>query len=359
MRTVVFRADASVASGTGHVMRCLALADELASAGWSALFICRRLEGHIGGYIQARGHELAWLDCDTALKREVSGAIADDAARTSRIIRDLGKPPALLVTDHYAIDAKWESLLRHDVVKIMAIDDLADRFHDADLLLDQNWLDETLDPYRDLVPAHCLTLLGPKYLLLRRNFYEARQTLRPRDGIIRRVLIFFGGSDPTQETEKALEAWSSFRHDLEADVVVGGANPRGSRVAELVSELKGVRMHVQTDNMAALIASADYGLGAGGVALWERCYLGLPSSVTVVAENQTYSTSEADRLGAVHSIGWHAFVTSSHYRAVLEEAMSKPGRLTAMSLKGMQLTDSRQEKTRSLVASEVLAVIER
>lgn len=340
-------------------MRCLALADEFASAGWRTLFICRQLEGHIGGYIQARGHELAWIDRTAALKREAPGDVEDDAARTSRIIRGFGNPPALLVTDHYAIDAKWESLLRGGAVTIMAIDDLADRCHDADLLLDQNWLDETRDPYRDLVPAHCLTLLGPKYLLLRRNFYETRQTLRPRDGIIRRVLIFFGGSDPTQETEKALEAWSSFKHDLEADVVVGGANPRGSRVAEMVSELKGVRLHVQTDNMAALIASADYGLGAGGVALWERCYLGLPSTVTIVADNQTYSAAEADRLGAARSVGWHASVTSSRYRAVLEEAMAEPGRLTAMGLKGMQLTDSRQEKTRSLVASEVLAAIER
>jgi UDP-2,4-diacetamido-2,4,6-trideoxy-beta-L-altropyranose hydrolase len=223
---IVFRTDASVEIGSGHLMRCLTLADQLRGDGTEVAFICRDLPGGMFDLLDARGYRNARLDLAATSPRLQH----DDARATIEALAQLF-PGGVdwLVVDQYELDAEWERLLRPLSRKLMVIDDLANRSHDCDLLLDQNYYRDLDSRYQGLVPEQCVTLLGPGYVLLRPEFTLARQRLRARDGIVRRILVFFGGSDPTNETEKVMAALRLLgRPDIDVDVVVGLANPSGT-----------------------------------------------------------------------------------------------------------------------------------
>lgn len=291
---VVFRTDASVQIGTGHVMRCLTLADELRGHGADVSFVCRDLPGNLFALIRSQGFGLEILPAPDAAE-----SWGEDAVEHARWLgvpwqRDATETRTLLahtdwlVVDHYALDARWEQSLRPYVQRIMVIDDLADRRHDCDLLLDQNLHADPERRYDQLVPEHCCKLLGPHYALLRPEFAEARRHLRSRDGTVRRILVSFGGTDPTNETMKALDAIAMLqRPDLTVDVVVGASNPKQASIRARCEAMSGVAFHRQVDTMAALMAKADLAIGAGGGTSWERCALGLPTLAYPVAHNQS------------------------------------------------------------------------
>jgi len=243
---VAIRTDSSAAIGTGHLYRCLTLADALRRNGASVCFISAELTGNLSVLPERQGFEVRRLPRPEGQggehaqpRRQVHWTgveWAEDASQTRAALADT---PRLdwLVVDHYAIDRRWESRLRTFAEKIMVIDDLADRPHDCDLLLDQNDLDPQGRRYAKLVPEGCRILLGPCFALLRREFIEARASLRARDGRIGRILVFFGGSDPTNQTGKGLEAIRMLgRRNFVVDVVVGEGNSHGDRIRRLCSE---------------------------------------------------------------------------------------------------------------------------
>ena len=297
---LIIRTDSSVQIGTGHVMRCLTLADELRWHGAEVVFVCREFTGNLRGYIEEKGYIVHCLpvsdapeqgdqNIETSLKHAawLGADWQTDVEQVKEIIKGLESPPGWLVVDHYALDERWERYLRPYVKKIMVIDDLADRAHDCDLLLDQNFYENLESRYDDLTSPQCKKLLGPKHALLRSEFKEARKNLRKRDGHVRRIMIFFGGSDPTNETTKALEAISMLnRPDIAVDVVVGSANPNKDKINKLCASITNVTYHCQVSNMAKLMADADLFIGGGGSTTWERCCLGLPGLIMAVASNQ-------------------------------------------------------------------------
>jgi len=296
-KNLIIRADASVQIGTGHVMRCLTLADELRRRGTEAVFICREFDGNLCGYVEEKGYVVHRLHVSNVPEQNIESGLKHaawlgavwqtDARQVERIIKDLGMPPDWLVMDHYALDERWEGYLRPYVKKIMAIDDLADRPHDCDILLDQNFYENLESRYDGLVPPSCKKLLGPKYALLRPEFREARKNLRKRDGHVKRIMIFFGGTDPSNETAKALEAIRLLnRPGIAVDVVVGNANPYKEQIKQLCSTKYNITYHCQVENMAQLMADADLFIGGGGSTTWERCCLGLPSLIISTAINQ-------------------------------------------------------------------------
>ena len=284
---VVFRADASVTVGTGHVMRCLTLAEALRKAGAEPAFICREFEGNLVGLIEARGfdvHVLPRLEPPTDPLTWTAAHPQEDAAQTASFLKERAD---WLVVDHYGLERRWENEMREHAGRLMVIDDLADRAHDCDLLLDQN---DLWNParYDALVPAHCRKLLGPAYALLRDEFRTAREAWPREVGETTRIFVFFGGTDPTNETPKALRAlrrWGEGK-TLDIDVVIGGGNPHRAEVEGLVNATPNALLHVQAGNMAELMARADLSVGAGGSTTWERFCLGLPSLVVTTATNQ-------------------------------------------------------------------------
>jgi UDP-2,4-diacetamido-2,4,6-trideoxy-beta-L-altropyranose hydrolase len=338
---IVIRTDSSLQMGSGHVMRCLTLADELRQ---------REHHGNMIGMIEGKGYPVVRLPQQEA----EYAANPDDVAHAAWLgvswyqgafdtIAAIGETkPGWLIVDHYAIDRRWEQMLRPHVGKVMVIDDLADRHHDCDLLLDQNLYEGMETRYDNLVPKSCQKLLGPKYALLRPEFAAARKNLRRRDGVVKRILVFFGGVDSTNETEKALHALQSISgRPFEVDVVVGGGNFNKERIQNFCAAYDNFHYYCQVDNMAELIAAADMAIGAGGATTWERCSLGLPSIVTVLAVNQKILAETGAKHGLFYYLGESATVTADNIADAIKVFSSSPLNLETYSTNGLATVDGK------------------
>ncbi|WP_409283806.1 UDP-2,4-diacetamido-2,4,6-trideoxy-beta-L-altropyranose hydrolase [Pseudomonas protegens] len=282
---VLIRADASPAIGSGHVARCLTLAQELRRQGASVAFACRRLSGHRLEALQAEGFQTFELPERYADEHPELGIEtplpwqADIAA----LQQALATEPAFdwVLVDHYGLDHQWQRAARQWAPRIAAIDDLANRRHAVDLLLDQNF-SGSAQAYAGLHDEHCRTLFGPHFALLRDEFRRPAIPVRPQP---RRVLVNFGGFDAAGQTHKAMLALADF-HQLQVDFVAGSGNPDWQAMQALAAERPHWRLHSYVKNFAALLAEADLCLGAGGGTSWERAVLGVPTLCITVAGNQ-------------------------------------------------------------------------
>ncbi|MGZ0087104.1 UDP-2,4-diacetamido-2,4,6-trideoxy-beta-L-altropyranose hydrolase [Caldibacillus thermoamylovorans] len=346
---ILFRVDSSFAIGTGHVMRCLTLARMLKEAGCAVYFAMRVGVGDLCDEVESRGFPVFRLTYDGPLSQEM------DAQWTIDVVRGFPQPIDWCIVDHYELDRRWEENVKAYVRRVMVIDDLANRPHECDILLDQNYYRQAQQRYHGLVPSSCRLFLGPKYLLLRPEFEEARQSAPIRNGQVRRLLLFFGGSDPTNETEKVLQALRDLHFTpVKVDVVVGKANPKRSKIQEMCLEMN-INYHCQINYIAELMAEADLSCGAGGVTMWERCFLGLPSIVTIVAKNQRQSVKDTAEYGAIWNLGWHGDVKVSDYADILNRAISSPDELAYMSEKALELLGN---KEKYMVHPVVQAILE-
>lgn len=290
----VIRVDASTQIGSGHVMRCLTLAQKLKKEKQADVyFVMRLLEGNLINLVRDKGfvvlslHEMSVNNDLQGYSKWLTVTQKQDAEDTKAVISELSNID-LLVVDSYAIDYIWENELRLYVKQIMIIDDLANRKHNCDILLDQNFYLDKEERYKRLVPENCQLYLGPKFALLREEFYKAKANLRKRDGNIKNILVFFGGSDLTNETEKAIKAIELLNNpDITVNVVVGASNKNKEKLKRFCAQNPQFKFYCQVDNMAELMNEADLAIGAGGTTIWERHFMELPSIVISVADNQT------------------------------------------------------------------------
>lgn len=318
---IAFRADASVVLGSGHVMRCLTLAETLQQQGDEVSFLCREEPGHMAELIRQKGFSCHLLAAGLTP--------VEDAARCSTV---LSAGVDLLLVDHYRLDARWESVMRAHTRALAVIDDQADRCHDCDLLLDQNLFPDMKQRYRGKVPSGCRLLLGPEFALLREEFHRLAALTPERDGRLRRLLLFFGGSDPDDLTGRALAELDGLEPPLCGDVVIGSGNPQLARLRSRCAESRGRwLLHVQTERMAELMAAADLALGAGGSSHWERCRLGLPSLIVTVAANQVPATALLHQRGACHWLGEVTELAGTPFRDTVERYRAEPEALRRMS----------------------------
>lgn len=335
MTLILFRCDASLAIGSGHVMRCRTLARELQRRGAAVTFLCRRQPGDLISLLEQEFPVLALPEqqlapCEGLEGRALYGAWlgcshATDAAQCLEALAQAGiTNSSWLVADHYGLDDRWESLLLDGLPsgesspKLLVIDDLADRPHQADLLLDQNFFGEVTEQrYLGVVPPHCPQLLGPHYALLGPEYAQLHPVVPPRTEL-RRVLVFFGGVDPDNLTGRALEALlDPALADLAVDVVLGRQSPHRQAVEELVARRPHTNLHGPWPSLAGLIARADLAIGAGGATTWERSCLGLPSLVVAIAANQLPFAQALDLAGHVQLLGDAATVTAEQIRSAL------------------------------------------
>jgi UDP-2,4-diacetamido-2,4,6-trideoxy-beta-L-altropyranose hydrolase len=300
---IAFRTDASLQIGTGHVMRCLTLADTLYAAGAQCTFICRPHAGHLLDLIKHRGHAVAVLPAadnlfttsDYPVHAQWLGAEWGSDSEQTR--QALGRAVVdWLVIDHYALEQRWEGSLRNHALRILVIDDLADRPHDCDLLLDQN-LGRTEKDYKGLLSSRTQTLIGPKFALLRPEFAQWRDYSLSRRSSpqLKSLLITMGGVDPDNVTGKVLEALKvcDLPVDLDITVVMGPHAPWLADVKAKAALIpRQTQVLVSVNNMAELMAESDFCIGAAGGSAWERCVVGLPSMILILAANQ-HSTAMA------------------------------------------------------------------
>lgn len=345
---VAFRVDAALAIGSGHVMRCLTLAAALRAGGARCLFICRAHPGHLGELVRQQGHELQLLPApagDAAAAPEVPAHAAwlgsnwqDDAAQTAAALGDL--EPDWLVVDHYGIDARWEQALRRHCRQLLVLDDLADRPHDADLLLDQNLGRDAAD-YKRLVTAGCRLLTGTTYALLRPEFAALRNSSleRRRQPMLQHILVSLGGVDLPNTTATVLAALAPLPlpADTRITVVLGLQSPWQKAVQQTASTLPWpVEVLSNISDMAARMAASDLAIGAAGSTSWERCCLGLPAILVCLAENQRGALQTLSAAGAAQAIDADAIAVQ--LPAALTQ-MGQAGTLAAFSRQAAALVD--------------------
>jgi len=332
---ILFRADASPLIGSGHLMRCLALANELQSQGARCAFLVREQSlGQLGDSVKAQGHELLLLPggATNAAQQE------EDASMCRSALAGL-VPARWLVVDHYALDARWEKAMRPVANAVMAIDDLANREHDADLLLDQNLVPEMEQRYESKLRSGCRQLLGPRYALLRREFWHQVDALRGVGILQPRLLLMFGGADPQALTLRVLRILVAQGWLGEVDVVAGSLFLQLDELRSLLTQLPQARLHVASFDIANLMRRADLALGSPGVSSWERCCTGLPTIAISQADNQEEIGAALARVGAHLYLGRAEDLGDEDIRAALQVMCGTPWLRQAMAIASLRVCD--------------------
>jgi len=350
---LVFRVDASIHIGTGHVMRCLSLAHAMKNKGGECYFLCKEHQGNLIHYIQDRGYSVCRLPLsnetvsDTAQidyrthANWLASSQEEDAALCLPLLHDLA--PHWLIVDHYALDATWEGLVRPSCQNLMVIDDLADRPHLGDVLLDQTF-GRSQEDYRALVPVDCVRLCGSEYALLRPEFVQWREysLARRKHGGFENLLISMGGIDKTNTTGQVLRALEGINLPtrLEITVVMGASAPWQEDVRQLCSQMsRSTRFLINADNMAELMANSDLSVGAVGTTTWERMCLGLPTIALSVAQNQVEACVFLAEKGLINYLGQSDRLADDAIRSAVSSLISRPDVLMVQSSKAARLID--------------------
>jgi len=287
VKPLLVRVDASAQIGTGHLMRCLALAQAWRDVGGRVVFLMAMESPPLEARLRSEGMEVVHLP--------VQPGSMDDAIQTADFARQLGAD--WVVVDGYHFGAEYQRIIKDSGLRLLFIDDIGHAEHySADLVLNQNihaheGLYQNREPYTRL-------LLGTRYVLLRREFLKWRGWKREIPEVARKVLVTMGGSDPDNVTLKVIQALHQVDMDgLEAIVVVGGSNPNYEELQSAVQDSRfPIRLESNVTNMPERMAWADVAVSAGGSTSWELAFMGVPILNLILAENQQQASTTLSRL---------------------------------------------------------------
>ncbi len=346
-RNLFIRVDAGVQIGDGHFLRCLTLANKLKNKNNQIIFISNKLPKHFVEKIKKSNFKIYKINGYTHIQEEKLGKkiktqlIHNDLVETKKIIEKYKNSTNWLIIDHYGIDYVWEKNVRTNIEKIIVIDDLANRKHNCDILIDQNFYENIEKRYNKLIPNYCKQFLGPKFSLLRPEFFNTRKNLK-RKKQFKRILISFGGSDPSNETKKALLAVVDLRKKYKIDVIVGTNNPNKKQIRKLCSKISSCDFYEQVENISKYMKKADLAIGAGGTTTWERCCLGLPTIITSISKDQKKIAEDLSKIGCLIYLGDADKTTQIDYVRALNEIDTK--KLEEISKKCLLLVDGKGVK---------------
>lgn len=336
---VYFRVDSSNEIGGGHLYRCISLAEALLALKVNVLFICKELPGNFIQVLIKKNFNVIRLSNEMQKKEKNSLDEIQDAKDTLRAIED--KEPDWIVLDHYELGFEWEFLLKQHVKKLMSIDDYRDRKHFCDVLLNQNYIGEFKRNPENLGKLVPRMLTGLSYALLNNEFIQLRRSIATYKNSAKNVLVFFTLGDDQGETLKALEAIKIFIKQKNTShavtVVVGQSTKYIAEITKICCEFNW-KLFNKVESMAALINEADLGVGAAGASSWERCALGVPAIVTVLAENQKDIAESLECNGVALNLGWYSKVLVEDYVNALEKLDSRA--IQSMSKRALGLIDA-------------------
>lgn len=328
-RYIAFRVDASSEIGTGHLVRCLTLAKRyLDKTDYKIVFITNKLPSALLSLFTNKKINLLQIDVkhirETPVCENLIKNWEDDLLETVNILSNNNiRKLDLFVVDHYGLDYKWEEEIKSIYyTKTLIIDDLANRKHSANILLDTNLHNNSSLRYEGLIGIDVLCLFGPSFALLREEFLEYHSQIKVSN---KSILAMFGGSDPTGESFKLLDAIVDFNNKdsdllsgLKIYVVAGKANKHIEKIKHFKNlSLQSVEIFDYIDNVAERMAECSYAIGAGGTSVWERMCLGVQSFIVSVAENQLEASKYLDSLGYVSFIGESNEIASKDYLEIL------------------------------------------
>jgi UDP-2,4-diacetamido-2,4,6-trideoxy-beta-L-altropyranose hydrolase len=336
MRKLLIRADASTEIGTGHLMRCLALAQAWHAEGGRVTFLSRCDSPALRRRVRDEGARLVSL----------TGAHPNPAdwQATSRFIGRL--KPDWVVLDGYHFDPEYQKAARAAGVRVLVMDDTAHlpEYH-ADILLNQNLGAEKLYYHCD---EDTRLLLGPRYVMLRTEFLKWRERRREIPQEARKVLVTMGGSDPDNVTLEVIHALERVPFKgLEVIVVLGASNPHRESLQAAVKSSKlmlhdhHVRIVRSPTNMPELMAWAELAVAAGGSTCWELAFMGVPCLVIVLAENQRLVAGHLDAAGVSVDLGWWSGLAGGSFARRVSSLLSDTAKLRDMRDKGRRLVDGK------------------
>lgn len=353
---IVIRVDSSLSIGTGHLMRCLTLARALRSAGCEIIFLCRDLPGSLLEVIHQASFEVFLLrkpelsidhtsdHCQHAgwLGVSYEKECAESHLAISSMVDSRSRMVDLVIIDHYAIDGLWQSTMKNLTQKIFQIDDLADRSHACNILLDQNFYSDMNERYSGLLPTECISLLGPHYALLSPEFLTVKNNIK--NYLVRfeqkQVVIFFGGIDSSNQTGLAVEAATQvLDQSYKIKVIIGSKNKNRQMISSLCSVTSNCDLLVQINNMHEVLADSFLFIGAVGATTWERCICELPGLVCTLALNQVNVAKDLHDYGSHVNLGRSDNLTIDSYKSSIRELVSNYEKLESLSITSGSLVD--------------------
>lgn len=344
MTRVFVRADASASLGTGHIIRCLSLCNELENFVEEIIFVYYTLTDFLKEEIKRRKYTLEKVDSDYP-----SGSLenAEDLIQKVSNIKGTTQDD-LLIIDHYEIGEIWENKVNPFFKKIVVIDDLANRSHYCDFLLDTNFHEMNEKRYLTLLPSNTVKLFGPKYSLLREEFrtlrYSEEFRINKNPNEIR-IFVCFGGTDPTQETLKVLQVLDDVKgiknvKKFSVVTVMGASNPMIEQVKEQYGNKENFKILVQPDSIGKEMLKSDLGICSGGSLTWERYCMGLPALSIAVAKNQVQIAEYGELLGIDEYLGESSSVSSTELKERLLKIMNYTSDVwTSRSEKAIKIVD--------------------
>ena len=325
-KNLFIRVDASPEIGIGHIMRCLTLAQELKNNFDKIIFLTRKDSGDFTETIMKNEFEVIFIPTN------------NDSDIIKNIVTTNSENKNFLLIDHYDVDSNFESSLKNIFEKIFVIDDLANRKHDCDLLIDQNYYRDLNHRYEKLIQNDTITLLGSKYAIIRPEFRNINKKTIKKNSQIKKILVSFGGSDPTNECKKALDALCSIENNqFEIVAIVGIYNNKFERLKKLYEKYSNIKIYRHVNDLSQLMLNSDLFIGAGGTTTWERFYMGLPSIVTIISDDQKESIEFLSDMGHVINLGLAKNVTMKTYIQTLQKPNSDL--IYNMSINNQKLVD--------------------
>tara|TARA_B100000809_G_scaffold226393_1_gene237996 strand:- start:318 stop:1355 length:1038 start_codon:yes stop_codon:yes gene_type:complete len=325
-KNLFIRVDASPEIGIGHIMRCLTLAQELKNNFDKIIFLTQKNSSDFIETIMKNEFEVIFISAN------------NDSDIIKNIVTTNSVNKNFLLIDHYNVDSNFESSLKNTFEKIFVIDDLANRKHDCDLLIDQNYYRDLNHRYEKLIQNDTITLLGPKYAIIRSEFRSINKKTIKKNSQIKKILISFGGSDPTNECKKSLDALCSIENNqFEIVAIVGIYNNKFEQLKKLYEKYSNIKIYRHVNDLSLLMLNSDLFIGAGGTTTWERFYMGLPSIVTIISDDQKESIEFLSDMGHIINLGLAKNVTSKTYAQTLQKPNSDL--IYNMSLHNQKLVD--------------------
>ena len=329
--TIFIRVDSSTKIGYGHFIRCMALADTL-QKNFKINFISRSLEGNLISDIQDKGFGIFRFYSNSEKIDE-----KNDAQKTISLIKKHSGQKNILIIDNYQLSKKWETYVKPFVHKLIVIDDLPNRSHNCDLLIDQNLHTKVNGLYKGLIPSNCIKLIGPKFSMIRKKFRMLKKSVKPRTFPIKKILVSFGGSDAENQTLIALNSIKKMNRKIDVDVVVGKANKCKKTLKIFCNRNNHFTYHEQIDNIADLMLSSDLSIGSSGSTTWERCILGLPAIVSISSNDQMDIANSLSQKKCIINLGDAKKLKEANYINIITNL--KKNDLRNMSKNSMDLVD--------------------
>jgi UDP-2,4-diacetamido-2,4,6-trideoxy-beta-L-altropyranose hydrolase len=348
---IVFRADASLDIGTGHVMRCLTIAEALRERGANCRFVCRSHPGNLLELIRLRGFKLHVLPVQSPLlllgeeigEREITHAVwlgtdwATDAEQTQAVLGEMQFD--WLIVDHYALDARWETAVQKLFKQTMVIDDLANRKHVCDALIDEAYHKNYLSRYNQLVSNKCRKLLGARYTPISKKFIEARKINRIRDGNISHILITLGGSSVSRYASEIVAALLDLGlKNVFIDMVIRKSPDPTDKYSSII-DLMPLNVYVEPVELAPLMYIADLAVCAGGFTSYELAYMGVPSILIPATKSQSELTEGLAEMGAAINMGFFKDFDERKFLNLCAELITSRDKYLSLSRNGSMLID--------------------